>query len=85
MFYYSNFDDVGSARSLFAQKLRRSDMFSIFESKNVPPYDIKGSGTPTTGNKPIVIPMFINICKKIFSITPAAASLAKWLSIFTTI
>jgi hypothetical protein len=52
-------------------------MFIRFDSKNVPPYDINGKGTPTTGKRPIVIPTLIKTCKKMLIAIPADASLAK--------
>ncbi len=40
-------------------------------SKNVPPYDKNGKGTPTTGTIPITIAMLMNICAKNATPTPA--------------
>lgn len=46
----------------------------------VPPYVIKGNGTPTTGIIPITMPIFIKKYKKKVMVKPATSSRGKiWL------
>jgi hypothetical protein len=37
---------------------------TIIENITVPPYDINGNGTPTTGKTPITIAILINTYRK---------------------
>ena len=43
----------------------------------VPPYDIRGNGTPTTGIKPITIEIFMNMYKKNVEVIPIPNILPK--------
>jgi hypothetical protein len=40
----------------------------------VPPYDIKGSGIPTTGKRPITMAILINTYKNRVVVTPMATN-----------
>ena len=66
---------------LLISKFSKMAKQAKFESKNVPPYEIKGRGLPTTGIKPEVMARLINIWKKKRQVIPPAISLIKWLSL----
>ena len=46
-------------------------------NKFVPPKETKGNGTPVSGNKPMILAMFINICADNQTTMPKATNLAK--------
>ena len=49
----------------------------ITDNIAVPPYDISGSGTPTTGIRPVIIEALENTYKKKFKETPTDKILPK--------
>jgi hypothetical protein len=59
-----------------------SPMHVVAIIKELPPYEINGSGIPTTGKSPITMHMLIATCKKNKEETPSARILQKWLFTF---
>ena len=50
---------------------------AMMVSMTVPPWETSGSGTPTTGARPITMPVLINTYNVNVATTPIAAILAK--------
>ena len=65
---YFNFISSSLYRSAFNKKPKAISDVTVI----VPPYDINGSGTPTTGKIPITIPIFIKTWKNNMNPTPEA-------------